>query len=117
MPEERDKIQKSTKKHGKELKTKKRRKSTTAEHSHGLCEAPQRSSPPVTKPELTGDSTLTPKVGDQPSFETSNTLQVSRKRKRTNPDALLDESVHFGTDTSEDKKRDERRAEDKVVCK
>lgn len=127
---------KATKKHRKSereekgFKMKKGRKSGpgTAEDGHGLCEGHQRFDPCIAKVELMKDSTLPRRVEDQlcsrtPSDTPSNTLRkvkVSGKRKRTDRDAMRDESVNFETDTTEpepqrNKRRDENRAEDRMV--
>lgn len=122
-------IKRSTKKYRKPereqkgLKAKKGRKSGTAE-SHDLCvEGLRRPAPSITEPELTTDSTLARRAGDQLSNtppDTLNKVKVSRKRKQRDCGAILDEPVNFETDPTEleppkNKKRDEHREEDRAV--
>lgn len=117
-------IKKFTKKHRKSerekkgLKGKKGRKSGTAENSNDCYEDLQRpeAAPSITELELTKDSTLTRRAGDQLS---STPPDTSRKRKQRDCDAILDEPVNFVTDAEiepqKNEKRDEHRKEDRVV--
>lgn len=92
---------------GKGLTGKKSKSSATPQNSHDPCEGPQRSSPSTTKPESTRDPTVTRvEVGDLSSSSTPpgdipSKVKGSRKRKQTNQDAALDESVSFEPHISE----------------